>query len=168
MKLTFTPLAPLHQRKDFSCGEAKLDEYIRLRASQDARHGYASVIIASPVESPDKIAGFYTLSSASVNLGRLPESEAKKLPRYPEIPAIRLGRLAVHMAFQGIGLGRILVLDAIRRCCRSEIAWALLLVDAKNERVQNFYTKMYFSFFHDNHLYMWMKRKQAEKLAALI
>ena len=92
----------------------------------------------------------------------------KKLPRYPEIPAIRIGRLAVKRDFQGAGLGRILVLNAIRRCCVSEIAWALLLVDVKNERVKNFYAKMYFSSFHDNHLQMWMTRKQAEKLAALL
>lgn len=168
MKLIFSPLAPSHLRKEFFCGEAKLDEYIRTRASQDARHGYASIIIASPAESPEKIAAFYTLSSASVNLGSLPEAETKKLPRYPEIPAIRLGRLAVHTDIQGHGLGTILVLNAIQRCCTSEIAWALLLVDAKNERLKDFYARMYFRSFQDNHLHMWMKRKQAEKLASLI
>ena len=110
MKLIFSPLAPLHQRSDFSYGESKLDEYIKIRASKDVRNAYASVIIASPADRPEKIAGFYTLSAASVNLDRVPEDLAKKLPRYPEIPAIRIGRLAVNRDFQGTGLGRILIL----------------------------------------------------------
>ena len=79
-----------------------------------------------------------------------------------------MGRLEVGTDYQGIGLGRMLVLNAIKRCCASEIAWALLLVDAKNERLKDFYARMYFNSFQDNDLHMWMKRKQAEKLASLI
>lgn len=60
MKLIFSPLAPSHLRKEFYCGEAKLDEYIRVRPSQDVRDGYAPIIIASPDECPEKIVDFYT------------------------------------------------------------------------------------------------------------
>jgi hypothetical protein len=41
------------------------------------------------------IAGYYTLSSTSVQLAELPEQPVRKLPRYPLVPATLLGRLAV-------------------------------------------------------------------------
>ncbi|WP_407635657.1 GNAT family N-acetyltransferase [Lamprocystis purpurea] len=44
------------------------------------------------------------------------------MTRYPSIPAVRLGRLAVDQAFRGQGLGSALVADALARAARSEIA----------------------------------------------
>jgi GNAT superfamily N-acetyltransferase len=38
----------------------------------------------------------------------------EKLPRYP-VPVIHLGRLAVDVSTKGQGLGKILLLDALRR-----------------------------------------------------
>ena len=52
-----------------------------------------------------QIAGYYTLASASILLSDLPETLAKKLPRYPSVPAVRMGRLAVSDSFKGKGLG---------------------------------------------------------------
>ncbi|WP_374328853.1 hypothetical protein [Azonexus sp.] len=43
------------------------------------------------------------LASASLVLADLPASTGKKLPRYPTVPAIRMGRLAVDQAFKGQG-----------------------------------------------------------------
>ena len=62
-----------------------------------------------------------------------PEAEARRMPRYPAVPAIRLGRLAVASAFQGSHVGSLLVLDALRRSCCNELAWAIFLVDAKED-----------------------------------
>jgi hypothetical protein len=44
---------------------------------------------------------YYTLASASVLLADLPANLRKKLPRYPTVPSVRMGRLAVDQAFQG-------------------------------------------------------------------
>ena len=60
------------------------------------------------------IAGYYTLASASILLSDLPETLAKKLPRYPSVPAVRMGRLAVSDSFKGKGLGAALLADALR------------------------------------------------------
>lgn len=52
-----------------------------------------------------RIAGYYTLASASLFLADLPASIIKKLARYPTVPAVRMGRLAVDRVFKGQGLG---------------------------------------------------------------
>ena len=77
------------------------------------------------------------LTSASLLLADLAASTCKKLPRYPTVPAIRMGRLAVDQAFKGQGLGGALLADA--RAARSGIAAFALMVDAKNEAAAAFY-----------------------------
>jgi ribosomal protein S18 acetylase RimI-like enzyme len=52
---------------------------------------------------------------------------------------VRMGRLAVDQAFQGIGLGGALLADALERAVRSEIASYALIVDAKNGHAAAFY-----------------------------
>jgi GNAT superfamily N-acetyltransferase len=86
-----------------------------------------------------RIAGYYTLASASLLLADLPASTGKKLPRYPTVPAVRMGRLAVDQAFNGQGLGGALLADALDRAARSEIAAFALMVDAKDETAAAFY-----------------------------
>ena len=86
-----------------------------------------------------RIAGYYTLASTSLRLTDLPASMGKKLPRYPTVPAIRMGRLAVDQAFQGQGLGGALLADALHRAARSEIAAYALTVDAKDLAAADFY-----------------------------
>jgi GNAT superfamily N-acetyltransferase len=87
----------------------------------------------------NRIIGYYTLASASVPLLSLPSERRKTLPRYPAVPTVRMGRLAVDQAFQGIGLGGALLADAIDRTVRSEIAVCAMIVDAKSEAAAVFY-----------------------------
>jgi len=86
-----------------------------------------------------RIAGYYTLASASVYLGDLPARYKKKLPRYPTVPVVRMGRLAVDRAFKSQGLGGTLLADALTRVIKSEIAAYALVVDAKDNTAANFY-----------------------------
>jgi GNAT superfamily N-acetyltransferase len=85
------------------------------------------------------IAGFYTLAAASVLLTDLPSSTGKKLPRYPTVPAVRMGRLAVDQRFKGLGLGGALLADALARAAHSEIAACAMVVDAKDKKAADFY-----------------------------
>ena len=63
----------------------------------------------------------------------------KKLPRSPSLPAIRIGRLAIDLRFQGQGLGGALLADATARGLRAEAAAFAVLVDAKNDAAVAFY-----------------------------
>ena len=95
-------------------------------------------------DATGQVAGFYTLAAAGVPLGELPESVAKRLPRYPSVAVARLGRLAVATAHRGRKLGAALVWDAVMRSIRSELAVAALVVDAKDEDAEAFYRHLGF------------------------
>jgi len=95
------------------------------------------------------IAGYYTLSATSVQLGELPAQTVRKLPRYPLVPATLLGRLAVDRRHQGKGYGRFLLGDALHRAARSEIASFAMIVDAKDESARRFYERESFLPFPD-------------------
>lgn len=124
----------------FRCGQTALDEYIRRYASQDAKRGLARVFAATPDAEPRRLAGYFTLSAASVGAADLPESLRRKLPRYP-VPVALLGRLAVDASFQGKGLGGLLLADALLKVVHASqvLAMAGMVVDAKDETAAAFY-----------------------------
>ena len=126
-----------HDRKRFDSGSPPLDRYLREQVSQDIRRRVAACFVA--VTDEQRVAGYYTLASASVALSDLPPETAKKLPRYPSVPAVRMGRLAVDGDFKGAGLGGALLADALLRSVRAEIVAYALIVDAKDESAADFY-----------------------------
>jgi ribosomal protein S18 acetylase RimI-like enzyme len=130
-------LDPRHDRAAFNSDSEALDRYLREQVTQDIRRRVAACFVA--LTDGKRIAGYYTLASASLPLTDLPASTGKKLPRYPSVPAVRMGRLAVDQAFQGQGLGGALLADALDRAVRSEIAAYALMVDAKDEASAAFY-----------------------------
>lgn len=101
MTLRVETLGPGHDRSGFESGAEPLDRYFRLQAGQDARKKVAApFVLILPDQS---LAGYYTLSSSTVQLPELPEAIVRRLPRYPLIPAMLLGRLAVDRRHQGKG-----------------------------------------------------------------
>jgi predicted GNAT family N-acyltransferase len=102
------------------------------------------------------IAGYYTLASTSVALSDLPVAMAKKLPRYPLVPAVRMGRLAVSAAHHGMGLGAALLANAMQRACRAEIAAYAFVVDAKDAKAAAFYAHHGLQTLPDSSLTLFM------------
>ena len=127
-----------HDRTTFACGEESLDRYFQTQVTQDARRRVAACFVAIENES-GKIAAYYTLAAASIATPDLPPEIRKKLPRYPVMPAVRIGRLAVDAGFRGRGLGAGLLADALRRVLQSAPAVFALLVDAIDDRAVEFY-----------------------------
>ena len=131
------PLDSTHERSGFNSNVIALDNYFRQQASQDVRRNVAACFVA--LDNKESVAGYYTLASSSVLLNDLPPAVVKKLPRYPSVPAVRMGRLAVDQAYKGQGLGAALLADALMRALRAEIAAYALLVDAKDPTAAEFY-----------------------------
>jgi ribosomal protein S18 acetylase RimI-like enzyme len=134
----FEPLGAAHDRTLFRCGEEILDRYLQTQATQDIRRRVANCFVAVEAVT-GQIAAYYTLSAASIPLVDLPPEEIKRLPRYPTLPAVRIGRLAVDQRFQGRGLGAALLMNAAHRTMQADAAAFTLLVDAKNAQAVAFY-----------------------------
>lgn len=157
-------LAKRHNRAAFECGIPELDDYLQNRASQDVRRRVAATFVLVPKDAPKTIAGFYTLSATSIILDDLPESFQKKLPKYPQVPAVLIGRLARDMNFPGVG--SLLLSNALQRAVRTsvDIATAVVLVDAKNEAAATFYESFGFKPVSASSDRMYLPMKTAERL----
>jgi ribosomal protein S18 acetylase RimI-like enzyme len=137
------PLGAEHDRGSFHCGEEALGRYLQTQAAQDIRRRVANCFVAVEAAT-GRVAAYYTIAAASIPFVDLPQDEAKRLPRYPTLPAVRIGRLAVDQKFQGRGLGGALLVDAARRSLQSPPAVYTLLVDAKNDQAVAFYQRFGF------------------------
>ena len=81
---------------------------------------------------------------------------AKTLPRYPVVPATLLGCLAIDRQLQGRGAGEHLLMDALHRSWQAsrQVASVAVVVDAKDNRAVEFYTRYDFTPFV--HLPTWL------------
>lgn len=134
------PLTKSHDRDSFSCGSAALDRYLRQQARQDVEKRVAAPFVL--IEPPAlRVLGYYTLSASVLDASELPDTLARKLPRYPQLPVTLLGRLAVDQSMRGKGAGQFLLMDALRRSLEAaaSIAAMAILVDAKDEAAEDFY-----------------------------
>lgn len=162
-----------HDRSSFTCGVASLDDYIKTRASQELKKRVSTPYVLT--DSPDsKVLGYYCLSSYSlakpplcgIAMTDLEASTSKKLPRYPLLPAVLLGRLAVDTGYQGRGYGEFLLLDAMKRCLElsDRLAAVAMLVDAISQGAASFYKDYGFIEFPDDRMKLYILMAEIEKL----
>jgi len=159
------PLGAEHDRAAFSCGVELLDRYLQQHASQDARNRVAAPFILRTPGSP-RIVAYYTLSAFAVQSTELPFEMRRRLPRYPQLPAVLLGRLAVDKRFGGQGWGKVLLLDALRRSFEQarQIAALVVIVDAVDDAVRTFYERYGFQRFVDHEYRLYLPIKTIEQL----
>jgi len=133
-------LTSRHDRSAFASGEERLDRYFQTQVTQDIRRRIANCFVAVEAAT-GQVAAYYTIASASVSTPDLPPDEAKRLPRYPTLPAVRIGRLAVDRRFQERGLGKALLADAAVKAMTAAPASFASLVDAKDDQAVTFYKR---------------------------
>ena len=104
-----------HDRALFTGGSESLDRCLREQVTQDVCRRVAACFVA--LTDGQRIAGYYTLASANLPLADLPAATAMKRPRYPTVPAVRMGRLAVDQAFKGQGQESFAYADDIASFC---------------------------------------------------
>ena len=116
------------------------------------------------VDQERRVLGYYTLSAYGIRVAELPLSVAKKLPKYPLIPATLLGRLAVHRDHQGRKLGSLLLVDALQRSWKNSVQDASIgvVAEAIDEAARNFYLHHEFIslFEHSQKLFLAMSTIQ--------
>ena len=132
-----------HDRAAFASGNDKIDAYFRQVISQDVKRNYAACYVLVERDSA-KLAGFYTLTSSSIPLDEIPAAMARKLPRYPRVPAILIGWLARDIGFRGQDVGAMLLYDAFARIATSPVGAHAIFADAIDDDAVAFYKKNLF------------------------
>ena len=161
MKFDIVSFNESHVKDGFDCGIAELNKYLFRQVRQDVRKNYATLFVAVE-NATNKVIGYYTLSNANVRLDVIPVDLRKRLPKYAEIPAIRLGRLAVNITAQGYGIGVQLLADAAIRSILNVYAWTIMIVDAKDEKACDFYKKYEFEPLLDDERHLFIPRSDFE------
>ena len=108
--------------------------------------------------------GYYTLAATSIALAELPEALAKRLPRYPVVPATLMGRLAVDARHQREGHGEFMLFDAFSRVLRNDIASYAFVVDAKDDKAAQFYQRYRFRFLVEGSRRLFIPMAEIAKL----
>lgn len=169
--MTITPqyfVEPLgdHDRLSFACGVSDLDYYLHVQAGQDAKRKVAAPFVL--VDANRNIAGYYTLSAYAIRVSELPPDFARKLPKYPLIPATLLGRLAISQAHQGRKLGRFLLMDALFRSWKNtaDVASVGVVAEAHDDTVRDFYLRHEFIPLQDQPRKLFIAMRTIQKVFA--
>ena len=162
-------IEPFDSRKhiclNFCCGKDSLDNYIRKQASQDLKRRISTVFVL--IDEPElNILAYYTLSAYTVDITALDEALAKRLPRYPQLPATLLGRLAVDNKQKGKRFGELMLIDALKKALNvsAQVASLTVVVEAVDEVALNFYLKYGFQQFRQDSLKLYLPMKSVEEL----
>lgn len=131
-----------HDRARFDCGVPALNDYLQRYARKNHESGGAKTFVATALDSPGKILGYYTIAPGAVDFADVPEAAKRGLGRY-EVPVFRLGRLAVSVAEQGLGLGGELLLAAGQRALAvsDAVGGVALAIDAKDDVAARWYER---------------------------
>jgi len=135
-------LNSLHQIDSFDSGNNQLDEWLKLRALKNELEGASRTYV---ICSDELVIGYYCLANGAVAQTSATGRVKRNMP--DPIPVMVIGRLAVDRRWQGKGIGRALLRDAILRTLQaSEIAGIrAILVHAISEDAKQFYEKCGFT-----------------------
>jgi len=157
-------LTAAHERSGFDCGIEPLNRYLMQQAGQDIRRDVARVYVLLPIGQVN-VVGYYTLATTSMEVSSLPVEQTKKLPRYPQVPAILIGRLALDKQLKGKRLGEHLLMDALAKAVAvsERVAAFAVVVDAKDEAAKGFYRRYGFLSLtgYEQRLFLPMKTIQS-------
>lgn len=131
-------LTQAHDPSAFESGEVVLDDWLRRRAWDNLQTAASRTYVICPGGSP-LVVGFFSLSMGQILASETIGSMRRNMPRF--IPAVTLGRLAIDRGWQGKGLGRASLADAVARSLRasSEVSARLVIVHAISPAAEAFY-----------------------------
>lgn len=133
-------LTATHGAENFDCGEPTLDAWLRERALDNLALG-ASRTYVSRRSGTMAIVAYYALAMGGIVAIQVPGAMRRNMPRV--IPSVVPGRLAVDRSCRGVGLGAMMLSDAIERSLRasSEISARLVIVHALTPAAEAFYRR---------------------------
>ncbi|MBW3540830.1 MAG: GNAT family N-acetyltransferase [Planctomycetes bacterium] len=152
-----------HRRKDFRCGEAAVDDWLRARAWQHQRKHLSTTTVL--LDSGTRIAGYFTLATGQVDFADLPREYVKDLPRRL-LPVAVLAWLGVSVEHQHQGFGRILLARALRDCydAGATFPFIAVILDCLNDAAKAFYQRWEFCELPGNPYRLFLGHRELEAM----
>lgn len=115
-----------HDRQDFSCGIAQVDNFFRMTAAKLSRADNLRTFVM--VDARGRTIGFYALNAHAIDYADLPPRFARTRPRHGTIPAAYISMIGVNHRCQAQGFGGVLLADALRRLAGAATALGIAVV----------------------------------------
>ncbi len=153
-----------HVLDAFDCGQPELNLWLIKHALQNQGANSAQTYLGLV---NDAVVGYYSLAAAQVEYADAPERLRKGLARHP-VPIMLLARLAVRQDWQGKGIGRALLRDAVLRTLQAaDIAGIrALAVHAKDDAARRYYEQFDFIPSPVDPLHLFVLLKDLRKIVA--
>ncbi len=131
-----------HRLENFNSGDSQLDEWLKRRALKNEVEGASRTYVLCVGEV---VVAYYCLANGAIAQTIATGRVRRNMP--DPIPVMVIGRLAVDCQWQGQGIGRALVRDAILRTLQAaDIAGIrAILVHAISEDAKRFYEQCGFT-----------------------
>jgi len=141
-----------HEIQSFDCGKAALNQWFQNHALQSQSANASKTYVGLDGNS---VVGFYSLAVGHVEYDDASARLKKGLAHQP-VPVMLLARLAVHHDWQGKGVGKALLRDAVLRTLQAaDIAGIRAFVThAKDEDAKEFYQRFDFQQFDTDPLHL--------------
>lgn len=131
-------LGPDHDLSSFDSGLPVLDDWLRRRALPNQKSGASRTYV---IQAGKRVVGSYALAVGAIAHAEATGRTRRNMPH--PVPVMVIGRLAIDTTYQGRGLGRALLRDAVLRTMQAaDIAGiGAILVHAISEDAKHFYER---------------------------
>lgn len=151
-----------HVLDAFDCGQPDLNAWLNKHALHNHGASAAQTYVGLVNHA---VVGYYSLAAGQVEYADAPERLRKGLARHP-VPILLLARLAVHKDWQGKGIGRALLRDAVLRTIQAaDIAGIrALAVHAMDDKARQYYEQFDFIPSPTDPLHLFVLFKDLRKI----
>ena len=154
-KVVIGPLDPQTDRAAFCCGHKSIDNFCKINAK---KQNASNRVRAYDAIYDGKLIGYYYLVASAQLPEKISAEALEKFGRVKAAPCVYLGMIGVNQDCQGSGVGKVLMLHAMRNTLRVAdiIGLYALTLDADNKDVAARYQKWGFEFFVEGELAMYI------------
>ena len=143
-QIKIVPLPENSNIHKFRCGVSEIDKWSKDKARKFHEQNRTKIFCALDSKT-NFLCGFYSLSFSNEEAGKLTD-RYRDIYNTSGVPLVYIGYLAVNEVCQGKGLGKFLLLDALRRThwISQHIAFYGVALRSLNERTTKLYEKFGF------------------------
>ncbi|MCY4565571.1 MAG: GNAT family N-acetyltransferase [Gammaproteobacteria bacterium] len=131
------PLAPEHDLKAFDCGVPMMSDWLHFHARRTQANGSMKTFV---VTGDARVVGYFNLTVGQIDTREAPQRVRAGVGRF--LPVVNTDRMAVCREYQGHGICKGMLKDAIRRSLLiSEQAGLLAMVGYSKSDSRNFWVR---------------------------